>query len=243
MPTTAAKPTALVKAEHALPEVALTGCTFTERGLTIRAGMSADEIEDLAAQLLRLHSASGWAVGDALNEIGYRGGERRQSDAYDKLHAITGHSRSWLYNLAQVAKEFPPESRHPGLSMKHHILVLTLEDPNDRERWLARAEAEKITGEAMRLLLPTPKAQPRKRSRRRRSIQEKAALEALDITRQEAHRFHAVYELAERYTTHADHKPMWEEPRQKTRREGLLESALLNLCAIILNRPELARGV
>lgn len=64
----------------------------------------------------------------------------------DKFAELTGDSLSTIKTYRWVAKRFPTETRNLNVSFRHHQVLAAMED---RQLWLKRAEAEKLSVGAM----------------------------------------------------------------------------------------------
>jgi hypothetical protein len=83
--------------------------------------------------------SAGWWVGDWLNYGNAAYGER-----YARAARITGYDVGTLMNMTWVASRFEPSRRRESLSWSHHAEVAAL-PPEDQDRVLARAEAERLS--------------------------------------------------------------------------------------------------
>lgn len=90
---------------------------------------------------------SPWWVGDWVLYGTARWGER-----YAEAVKITGYDVKSLRNMRYVASRFDLSLRRDNLSWSHHALLAGLEI-EDREHWLARAVADKLSVEDLRIEL------------------------------------------------------------------------------------------
>ncbi len=88
--------------------------------------------------------SAGWWIGDWLIYGNWAYGER-----YARASRITGYDVQSLKNMAYVASHVEPSRRRAGLSWSHHVEVVTL-DPPDQDRWLERAERERLSVRCLR---------------------------------------------------------------------------------------------
>lgn len=90
---------------------------------------------------------SPWWVGDWILFGAARWGER-----YAEAVKITGYDVKSLRNMRYVASRFDLSLRRDTLSWSHHALLAGLE-LEEREHWLARAIADKLSVEDLRVEL------------------------------------------------------------------------------------------
>ena len=104
-------------------------------------------LSEWAAQGRRLGvigRGAGWWIGDWL-----RYGNEAFGERYVRAARITGYGVQTLMNMVYVASRFELERRRERLSWSHHAEVAALE-PGDQDRWLARAEAERLSVRCLR---------------------------------------------------------------------------------------------
>lgn len=80
-----------------------------------------------------------WWLGDWL-----RFGNDKFGERYVRASRITGYDVQTLMNMVYVASRFEAERRRERLSWSHHAELAALE-PETRERWLTRAEEERLS--------------------------------------------------------------------------------------------------
>lgn len=80
-----------------------------------------------------------WWIGDWLQFGNAKFGER-----YVRASRITGYDVQTLMNLVYVASRFEPPRRRQELSWSHHAELAAL-DVDEQERWLSRAQAERLS--------------------------------------------------------------------------------------------------
>lgn len=114
-----------------------------------------EEWERAGVTLGRIGRARRWWIGDWVNH-----GERAYGEKYTLAIDATGYEYQTVANCAYVAKAIEPSSRRAGLSWSHHAEVAAL-DPEERERWLDRAEHEGLTRNQLRRALKAPPELPR----------------------------------------------------------------------------------
>jgi hypothetical protein len=104
-------------------------------------------LSEWAAQGRRLGvigRGAGWWIGDWL-----RYGNEAFGERYVRAARITGYGVQTLMNMVYVASRFELERRRERLSWSHHAEVAALE-PADQDRWLLRAEAERLSVRCLR---------------------------------------------------------------------------------------------
>lgn len=88
--------------------------------------------------------AAGWWIGDWLQYGNAKFGER-----YSRASRITGYDVQTLMNMVYVASRVDVSQRRENLSWSHHAEVAAL-TPEDRDRWLSVAEAERLSVRCLR---------------------------------------------------------------------------------------------
>jgi hypothetical protein len=129
------------------------GARWTATSLELPTDLAFAEYERVLWALAGARNMTAWGLGDAINF-----GERVYGEMYAQAVDATKLSESTLQGYAYVARRIPRSRRRPGLSFSHHAEVASLA-PQERERWLDRAEAEKLSVAVLRELkhrkLPT----------------------------------------------------------------------------------------
>jgi hypothetical protein len=90
---------------------------------------------------------SNWWVGDWLQYGSARWGEK-----YVEAARITGYDVKTLRNIAYVARHFDLSRRRDTLTWSHHAEVAML-DPNEQDKWLDRAVADRLAVADLRIEL------------------------------------------------------------------------------------------
>jgi hypothetical protein len=88
--------------------------------------------------------SAGWWIADWL-----RYGNARYGDRYARASRITGYDTQTLMNMVYVASRFEPSRRREGLSWSHHAEVAALPQ-EEQERWLSRAETDRLSVRCLR---------------------------------------------------------------------------------------------
>jgi hypothetical protein len=88
--------------------------------------------------------AAGWWIGDWLQYGNSKFGER-----YSRASRITGYDVQTLMNMVYVASRLDISQRRENLSWSHHAEVAAL-PPEERDRWLRVAEAERLSVRCLR---------------------------------------------------------------------------------------------
>jgi hypothetical protein len=88
--------------------------------------------------------SAGWWIGDWL-----RYGNAKYGERYAHAATITGYDTQTLMNMVYVASRFDGARRRQGLSWSHHAEVAAL-PPEEQERWLTRAEADRLSVRCLR---------------------------------------------------------------------------------------------
>lgn len=96
--------------------------------------------------------SAGWWIGDWLRYGNARFGER-----YARASKTTGYDVQTLMNMVYVASRFAVSRRRESLSWSHHAELAAL-DPDEQERWLARAEGERWSVRDLRTELRNSRA-------------------------------------------------------------------------------------
>lgn len=112
--------------------------SVTETSLTLPDGLTYDEWEEVGKRLRGAEKAVRWWIGDWLAY-----GERTYGETYKQATAVTGYTTDDLRTMASISARIPPCDRSHNLSWSHHREVVALESPDERERWLKKAEENK----------------------------------------------------------------------------------------------------
>jgi hypothetical protein len=102
------------------------------------------EWTDQGRRLGEIGRSIGWWIGDWLRYGNFRFGER-----YARAARITGYDPQTLMNMAYVASHVDCSRRRENLSWSHHVEVASL-GPAEQDRWLARAENERMSVRCLR---------------------------------------------------------------------------------------------
>ena len=88
--------------------------------------------------------SAGWWIGDWLSY-----GNARYGDRYARASRITGYDTQTLMNMVYVASRFEPSRRRESLSWSHHAELAALPQ-KEQERWLTRAESDRLSVRCLR---------------------------------------------------------------------------------------------
>jgi len=116
-------------------------------GATSWSACSDLEVQEWAEHGRRLGAAGrsiGWWIGDWLLY-----GNERFGEKYSRAARITGYDVQTLMNMVYVASRFDISRRRPQLSFSHHAELAAL-DPDAQDRWLLRAEADRLSVRCLR---------------------------------------------------------------------------------------------
>jgi hypothetical protein len=108
-------------------------------GLELDPNLDVDTWTGLIRRLAAITSATRWWIGDALAR-----GNFPERSKYRIADRELGMETANLKQLDYVARNVERSRRRRDLSFTHHVLVAPLE-PDDQERWLARAADEQLT--------------------------------------------------------------------------------------------------
>jgi hypothetical protein len=126
-----------------------------DRPVVTRTAWSVDGALDMrewikyGRRLGMLGRSVNWWIGDWLRYGNLRYGER-----YARAARVTGYDTQSLMNMVYVASRFAPPRRREQLSWSHHAELASLEPP-EQDRWLALAEARRMSVHSVRLELRT----------------------------------------------------------------------------------------
>jgi hypothetical protein len=98
-------------------------------------------------RLGRISRCNQWWLGDWL-----RYGSAKWGEKYVEAARITGYDVRSLANMASIAASFDISRRRENLTWSHHAVVAAL-DPEEQDRWLDRAIAERLSVSDLRIEL------------------------------------------------------------------------------------------
>lgn len=116
----------------------LSMCNLTRTALEIPEDTTYEQWVAMGKMLDDIAEGIQWWRGDH-----WRFGQRKYGESADQA-AELGVDLHTLQNAAWVATQFPPERRRPELTHTHHTLLAGLPE-DDQERWLDRAEQERMS--------------------------------------------------------------------------------------------------
>jgi hypothetical protein len=120
------------------------GINVSASGLQIERELSFEEWEEIGQQLVRMHGASCWAIGDWAHH-----GEGVYGRRYEQAIEATGLSYQTVRDYAYVAGRFDLSRRHDNLSFQHHREVAAL-SPREQDHWLQLTENESLSSRQLR---------------------------------------------------------------------------------------------
>jgi hypothetical protein len=118
--------------------------TVTATTWDAHASISFAEWIDQGRRLGRMGRGIGWWIGDWL-----RFGNAAYGERYAPAARATGYDRQSLMNMVYVASSIEPSRRREKLSFSHHAEIAAL-DPADQDRWLERAERDRLSVRCLR---------------------------------------------------------------------------------------------
>lgn len=136
--------------------------TLTPVAWNAREGIAVSEWIRAGQRLGAMTRCSQWWLGDWV-----RYGTGRWGEKYKEAARITGYDIHSLRNIAYVAGRVEVSRRRDNLTWSHHAEVSSL-DPDEQDRWLDLASAEKMSVSDLRVELRS--------ARRRRESAEGAEL-------------------------------------------------------------------
>jgi hypothetical protein len=129
---------------------------LTETSWSPRRALTLDDWLRHGRSLGAIGRGSGWWIGDWV-----RFGNSRYGERYTCASRITGYDTQSLMNMAYVASRFDPSRRRESLSFSHHAELAALPF-EEQERWLDRAERQRLSSRRLRQELRRVQ-QPRRR--------------------------------------------------------------------------------
>jgi len=118
--------------------------TTTTVALELEPGMPREAWEELGETLRAIELGVRWWLGGW-----WRYGERTYGESASQA-APTGLALKTVQNAAWVSGRIEPSRRREGLSVSHHEQVARMEDPDEQDRWLDKAEADQWSVAEMR---------------------------------------------------------------------------------------------
>ena len=131
--------------------------TLTATTWDAHQGISFPEWIEHGRRLGRMGRGIGWWIGDWL-----RFGNAAYGERYAPAARATGYDRQSLMNMVYVASSIEPSRRREKLSFSHHAEIAALE-PADQDRWLERAEHDRLSVRCLREAIrgETPRSEGR----------------------------------------------------------------------------------
>ena len=126
----------------------MTGALVTRNASNVgwapRDELTHDDWQEAGRQLGTIGKGVQWWIGDWINY-----GAKAYGDKYVEALDLTGYDPGTLMNLAWVASRYETSLRRENLSWTHHKELAALE-PQDRDHWLDRCEAESLSQKQLR---------------------------------------------------------------------------------------------
>ncbi len=128
------------------------GISMTGRGLVVeKEDITPTEYNTLFHNVLALHKASCWLLGDTLLFADRRWGNQYTGSKYAEAAQATGMSGTTLRHIVRTCERFPLETRSPELSFTHHREIANTDaDYEQRTAVLQQAAQEKMSCTALR---------------------------------------------------------------------------------------------
>jgi N6-adenosine-specific RNA methylase IME4 len=126
----------------------------SETALDLPAGLSFEEWQRCGGLLGQVGRSVQWWIGDWVNY-----GEAQYGEKYAQALDATGLEYQAVANMAWVARQFEFSLRKENLSWSHHHFVAAL-PPDERQRWLDKAEVEQWSAHELRRRVKEAKALP-----------------------------------------------------------------------------------
>lgn len=127
-----------------LPAPHTSGATYSGTSLQLADDLTEAAWEAVGAQLGAIGRGIQWWLGDWVNF-----GQAKYSEKYTRAADLTGLDVQTLMNIAWVCSRIEASRRREILSFTHHAEVAALESV-DQDRWLDRAERERMSTRALR---------------------------------------------------------------------------------------------
>jgi hypothetical protein len=119
--------------------------TMTQKGIQFHGDLSIDEWESIGEKLGDAERSIGFLIGDWINYAEEKWGEK-----YNDAIACTGLAYQTLANYAYIARKVEFSSREENLTIKHHLAVAKLKDPEEQKHWLNQAVKHDLSVERLR---------------------------------------------------------------------------------------------
>lgn len=107
----------------------------TKTSLDLPDDLSREDWQAIGVTLHDIRTGVEWWIGDW-----WRFGERAYGEAASQA-APTGYAVKTLQNAAWIATKVEPSRRREDLTIGHHGAVAGLDDPDEQDEWLDKAQA------------------------------------------------------------------------------------------------------
>ncbi|MGJ3241249.1 MAG: hypothetical protein ACFE0Q_21255 [Anaerolineae bacterium] len=118
------------------------------KGLQIQGRITQDEWWAFFDGVQKIENAIQFIIGDLANY-----GEEAFQISYETIAEHTGYKVETVENYAYVARNVSRELRNEALSFNHHYLVASLENDDEKARWLGKAETHELSVRNLELAL------------------------------------------------------------------------------------------
>ena len=116
-----------------------------------------DDWSNLGRRLCASSRVINWLIGDWLIE----GSERFGDKARDEAKTIFFSDVDRFAPIVDTCRRFPEPKRHQSLTFGHHLAVMAIEDDDQAEQLLTRAETDRLTTAALKAEVKVIRSQDR----------------------------------------------------------------------------------
>jgi len=126
---------------------------FDGLSLTLADNISYADWKAVGVGYARIHSVSGWVLGDWLN-AGAQFDNKEGKKAYKEAIEATGIDYQRLRTFASVAGRFKPGLRRKEISFEHHRVLSTVKDDKEVAALMDKVQNEHLSATATRVIVP-----------------------------------------------------------------------------------------
>lgn len=116
-----------------------------------------DDWSNLGRRLCASSRVINWLIGDWLIEGSDRFGEKARNEA----NTIFRSDVERFAPIVDTCRRFPEPKRHQSLTFGHHLAVMAIEDDDQAEQLLTRAENDRLTTAALKAEVKVIRSQDR----------------------------------------------------------------------------------